>query len=126
MNEDKNLAASTLAALAVICGAAGLVMMVIGFNSSEKIDYLEVSTVNAGKVAAGGTLLGFALLIWILLLLFWAWRNERRYVPAYAEPVGGAATTSAVSAAAARAVGLNRVQREAVAQKLSGADDQSG
>ena len=125
MNEDKNLAVSTLASLGAICGVAGLIVMIIGFNSSEKIEYVDVPYVNGGKVAAGSALLGFALMIWVLLLLFWAWRHERRNVPAATPPapVVMVAPTNTASAAAARQVGQNRAQREASAQKLRWSDD---
>ena len=110
-SEDSNLPLSTLAGLALVAATVGIIM------------------VFAGPAVYGVVLLGFAFQTWILLLVFWAWRNERRTVPAAAYKTLTAEDIAAAIKQALPAAGgqpatpagptMNRVQREAAAGRTA-------
>lgn len=78
-SDGNNQAARGLAMLAIVLAVIGAIIEIIGLSSSTTADRYGVTAgPNFAAVVVGAALLGSALSIWILLLVFWSWRFERR------------------------------------------------
>lgn len=108
-SDDSNLPLRTLAVLAIIAAAVGIIFLLVGSR------------------LYGGVFLGFGFQTWILLMIFWAWRHERRTVPAattykvptadeLAAAISRAMTPASKQPAAPAGQAPNRMQREAAAR----------
>ena len=84
-NDRSNGGVMTLVVLAVLSAVGGVILTVIGVRGREIQDDIIFGspgrTFSPVPFFTGVGLLVLAVQIWIVLLVFWAWRWERRTTP---------------------------------------------
>lgn len=82
VSRENNMAVKTLVGIAVVSAVLGVILVLLG--ATQEGSYGE-SDPNFVVVSSGLGLLTLAFWTWVGLLLFWAWRFERRTAPPWGE-----------------------------------------